>query len=223
MKFSPFLKVEVPITFKDQPGVQAALFYTDIRVCNLNCYHCHNRSSYEGKGEKYTYEELSQKLEMLKLLGVELIIISGGEPTLEKNLKEGLRFLKSKGFKVRIDTNGTNPEVIKELIEEGLVDGFAVDIKIPLLDFSVNDEVTLDRLKRFKAILYSDSSVPNEKIFDYVDKVKKTKQIIEESKLPYNVFRTVKYPLLRSDELEFISENVKSIPHQINPFYPVEE
>jgi pyruvate formate lyase activating enzyme len=218
MKFSPFLKVEVPITFKDQPGVQSALFYTDIRVCNLNCYHCHNRSSYRGNGEKYTYEELSEKLEMLKLLGVELIIISGGEPTLEKDLKEGLRFLKEKGFKVRIDTNGTNPEIIKELIEEELVDGFAVDIKFPLLE-----EYAPTQLKRFKTILYSTEDVPDEKLYEYVQRVKKTKQIVEESKLPYNVFRTVKYPLLHESELQFISENVKSIPHQINPFYPVEE
>jgi pyruvate formate lyase activating enzyme len=221
MKFSPFLKVEVPITFKDQPGVQSALFYTDIRVCNLNCYHCHNRSSYRGNGEKYTYEELSEKLEMLKLLGVELIIISGGEPTLEKDLKEGLRFLKEKGFKVRIDTNGTNPEIIKELIEEELVDGFAVDIKIPLLE-NVGC-YTLEQLRRFKTILYSDDKVPDEKIFNYVERVKQTKRIVEEGKLPYNVFRTVRYPFLTESELRFISENVKSIPHQINPFYPVEE
>ncbi|SMP11597.1 pyruvate formate lyase activating enzyme [Desulfurobacterium pacificum] len=218
MKFSPFLKVEVPITFKDQPGVQSALFYTDIRVCNLNCYHCHNRSSYRGNGEKYTYEELSEKLEMLKLLGVELIIISGGEPTLEKDLKEGLRFLKEKGFKVRIDTNGTNPEVVKEIIEEKLTDGFAVDIKFPLLE-----EYAPTQLKRFKTILYSTEDVPDEKLYEYVQRVKKTKQIVEESKLPYNVFRTVRYPLLTESELRFISENVKSIPHQINPFYPVEE
>ncbi len=221
MQFSPFLKVEVPVTFKDQPGVQSALFYTDIRVCNLNCYQCHNRNSYRGNGEKYTYEELSEKLEMLRLLGVELIIISGGEPTLEKKLREGLEFLKKKGFKVRIDTNGTNPEIIRELIEEELVDGFAVDIKIPLLENAEN--YTPEQLRRFKTILYSKTDVDDEKIFNYVERVKRTKQIVEESRLPYNIFRTVRYPLLRESELQSISENVKSVPHQINPFYPVEE
>ena len=218
MSFSPFLKVETPVTFKDQPGVQSALLYTDIRVCNLNCYQCHNRSAYRGSGGKFLYKELKEKLEMLKLLGVELIIISGGEPTLEKKLPEGLGFIKDLGFKIRIDTNGTFPEVVEELINSELVDGFAVDIKIPLLS-----NYTPNQLRRFKTILYSSSEVPDEKISKYVERVKRTKRLIEESSLPYNLFRTVKYPLLTDEELRSICESVKSTPHQVNPFYPVEE
>ncbi len=221
MQFSPFLKVDIPITFKDQPGVQSALFYTDIRACNLNCYQCHNRISYKGNGEKYTYEELAEKLEMLKLLGVELIIISGGEPTLEKDLKKGLRFLRDAGCKIRIDTNGTNPNIVREITEESLVDGFAVDIKIPLLESF--ECYTLEQLRRFKIILYSVSEVEDKKIFNYVERIKQTKQVVEEAQLPYNIFRTVRYPLLREDELKFISEYVDSVPHQINPFCSVEE
>ena len=100
MDFSPFIDVDIPVTFRDHPDTQSAVLYTEINLCNLNCYQCHNRHAYSEKKEKMTYQKLEEKISMLKLLGVELIIVSGGEPTLVKNLKEGLKFIKSLGFPV---------------------------------------------------------------------------------------------------------------------------
>ena len=91
---TPFLKVEIPTTFKDHPGIFSAVLYTKIHQCNLNCYQCHNRHYFKGEEEFFTEGELREKLKMLKLLGVELVIVSGGEPTLEDRLEEGLRVIK---------------------------------------------------------------------------------------------------------------------------------
>jgi len=218
MALSPFLKLDIPVTFNDHPGVQSAVLYTDINLCNLNCFQCHNRHAYSGKAEKFTEEELKEKLTMLKLLGVELIIVSGGEPTLEENLEEGLKLIKELGFPVRVDTNGTNPEVVERLIESNLVDGFAVDVKIPL-----KSEYTPEELQRFKRVLFSDEEAPDKVVYSYAEKVRLTIDILRSYPLPYNLFRTVNYPLLTEEDRQTIREELKSLPHQFNPFYPVEE
>ncbi len=217
MFFSPFIDVDIPVTFRDHPNTQSAVLYTEITLCNLNCYQCHNRYAYSEKKEKITYQKLEEKLSTLKLLGVELIIVSGGEPTLEKNLKEGLEFIKSLGFPVRVDTNGTNPEVVQQLIEEKLVDGFAVDVKIP-----IKDEYTPQELERFKTILFSKANLDNAVVYDYSKKLKITIEIIRKYSLPYTIFRTVEYPLLLLEDRNQIRKLLESFPHQFNPFYPVE-
>ncbi|WP_456456515.1 radical SAM protein [Thermovibrio sp.] len=217
---TPFLNVETPTTFKDHPNTLSALFYTQINKCNLNCYQCHNRRHFKGEGKLLKEEELKEKLSMLKLLGVELIIVSGGEPTLEPKLKEGLKVIKEEGFPIRLDTNGTNPQKVKELIKEDLIDGVALDVKIPL-----KSEYTPSELKRFKRILFSGEDLGNSKVYEYSKRVKLTLKLIEEYPLPYNILRTVKYPLLKEEEIELIKREVKSLPcpYQVNQFYPVEE
>ncbi len=215
---TPLLKLEIPITFRDHPGVQSALFYTDVNLCNLNCYQCHNRNSFKGSPAFFSYDELREKLQFLKLMGVELVIISGGEPTLVPSLENVLNFIKEEGFPVRIDTNGTFPERIRKLLSSELVDGFAVDIKIPLLD-----SYTPDQLRRFKTILFSSERVNDQKVLEYTKKLKLTTAIIKEYSPPYTVFRTVRYPLLKEEEIEIISERVKLFPYQVNPFFPLEE
>jgi len=217
---SPFLKVEVPTTFNDHPGTFSALFYTEIHRCNLNCYQCHNRHSFKGKVELLKEEELKEKLRMLKLLGVELIIVSGGEPTLEPRLERGIEILKEEGFPVRLDTNGTFPEKLEKLLENRLIDGIALDVKIPLLD-----EYTPDQLKRFRRILFSNESLDPSAVYNYSKRVKITINLIKRYSLPYTILRTVRYPLLTCGEIELIKEELKSLPysHQVNPFFPVEE
>jgi pyruvate formate lyase activating enzyme len=215
----PFLKVDVPTTFRDHPGVLSAVFYTRINLCNLNCYQCHNRFAFRGRVEElFSRAELSEKLSMLKLLGVELLIVSGGEPTLEPRLKEGLAFLKEQGFPVRLDTNGTNPEVVEELIKSGLIDGVALDVKVPLLN-----GYTPEQLKRFKRVLFSRDDLDDSKFYDYLKKLKITITLIKRYSLPYTILRTVNYPLLTEEEITAIREELKSLPHQVNPFYPVVE
>ncbi len=218
MELSPFLSVDTPITFRDHPGVMSALLYTNFHLCNLNCYQCHNRHHFRGKPQYLSWRELSAKLSMFKALGVELVIVSGGEPTLEEKIEEGLKFLKEKGFPVRLDTNGTNPEKLEKLIENQLIDGVALDVKIPLLD-----EYTPYQLKRFKRVLFSREDLDDSAVYNYSKLVKLTIELIKRYSLPYTLLRTVEYPLLTKEDRAAIKEGLKSLPHQFNPFYPVEE
>jgi len=215
---TPYLNLDIPTTFKDHPGVFSAVLYTRINLCNLKCYQCHNRFAFKGREEFFSAEELSSKLRALKLLGVELLIVSGGEPTLESRLEEGVAFLKEHGFPVRLDTNGTNPNVVERLVKTGLIDGIALDVKVPLLD-----EYTPEQLQRFKRVLFSDEGLDDSKFYDYLKKLKITLNIIKKYSLPYTLLRTVKYPLLKEEDISAIKSRLKSLPHQVNPFYPVVE
>ncbi|WP_456437333.1 radical SAM protein [Desulfurobacterium sp.] len=223
MPLSPFLDVETPVTFKDQPGVQSAVLYTYIPLCNLECFQCHNKLSFDSRSGFISYEKLSEKLDKLKLLGVELIIISGGEPTLEKRLEEGLKFIRKADFPVRIDTNGTLPDRIEELIRNKMVDGFALDIKIPIKDVYSDEEKA-----RFKQILFSNKLENDEKLSWYVENLKKSVEKIKKFTLEngsqLTILRTVRYPLLTEKDLSDIRTFAEStgIPYQINPFYSVE-
>jgi len=218
VELSPFLSVDTPITFRDHPGVMSALLYTNFHLCNLNCYQCHNRHHFKGKPQYLSWRELSTKLSMFKALGVELVIVSGGEPTLEEKIEEGLKFIKKEGFSVRLDTNGTNPKKLEKLIENRLIDGVALDVKIPLLD-----EYTPYQLKRFKRVLFSREDLDDSAVYNYSKLVKLTIELIKRYSLPYTLLRTVEYPLLTEEDKRAIKEGLKSLPHQFNPFYPVEE
>ncbi|NIA09314.1 MAG: radical SAM protein [Nitrospiraceae bacterium] len=117
----PFLDIDIPVTFKDQPGIMSAVLYTRINLCNLNCYQCHNRLLYQEEKPLITKKNLSEKLDKLRNLGVKLIVISGGEPTIMPNFEDGLKFLKNNSFDVRLDSNGTSPDKIKSLISNKLI------------------------------------------------------------------------------------------------------
>ncbi|HDM26870.1 MAG TPA: radical SAM protein [Candidatus Bathyarchaeota archaeon] len=65
-------------------------------------------------------------------LGISGVVITGGEPTIHKDLPELCAWLKEMGFPVKLDTNGTNPKMLEKLIGEGLVDYIAMDVKAPL-------------------------------------------------------------------------------------------
>jgi pyruvate formate lyase activating enzyme len=116
------------LTLLDFPGVVAATVF--LGGCNLRCPFCHNASLVipEKYGETIPDEEFFEFLESRKgrLQGV---CVSGGEPTLYPKISDFLGRIKEMGYLVKLDTNGTRPEVLSELIEKGLVDYVAMDIK----------------------------------------------------------------------------------------------
>lgn len=119
-------------SFVDYPGKIAATVFTP--YCNLNCYYCHNRIlllSDAGKSQ-FTVNEVVAFLEKRKGF-LDGVVITGGEPTLQEGLKEFIQIVKALGYAVKLDTNGTNPEILKELLNKGLLDYVAMDIKSPLL------------------------------------------------------------------------------------------
>jgi len=118
-----------PFSLLDYPDKVAAIIFT--QGCNFRCRYCYNPSLIDSSVKED--EELSRLWSFLaERQGlVEAIVITGGEPTLEKDLVEVIKEIKRRGFLIKLDTNGTNPEIVKDLIAQGLVDYLAVDVKAP--------------------------------------------------------------------------------------------
>lgn len=126
------------LTLLDYPGCIACIIFT--RGCNFNCSYCQNSSLIKYKSEQglISEDEIINYLNLRKNV-LDGIVISGGEPTIQKNLIDFIKKVKSLKMKVKLDTNGSNPIVLKKLIDEKLVDYVAMDIKN---DFAHYDLVT---------------------------------------------------------------------------------
>lgn len=122
MKISGFEK----LTLLDYPGKVACIVFT--QGCNYKCKFCQNSSLIETSDNQYSEDEIFNYLEKRKNI-LDGIVISGGEPTLSKGLKDFIKKVKELNFLVKLDTNGTNPTILKELISENLIDYIAMDIK----------------------------------------------------------------------------------------------
>ena len=119
----------------DYDGKVAATVFTG--SCNFRCEFCHNSPlvlSYKQL-PIIPEEEVLAYLEKRKGL-LDGVCVSGGEPTLQKDLPEFIEKIKRLGYSVKLDTNGTNPALVKSLNENGLVDYFAMDIKNAKEDYA---------------------------------------------------------------------------------------
>lgn len=116
------------VTLLDYPGKIACTVF--LGGCNFRCPFCHNGSLVlpDRMGQDVGYDELLAFLDARRgrLQGV---CVSGGEPTLHKDLPLLLGEIKARGYEVKLDTNGTDPEMLLSLINDGLVDYVAMDIK----------------------------------------------------------------------------------------------
>ena len=98
------------------------------KPCNFRCPFCHNGTTVLEAETVIPFEDILEYLESRKGL-IDAVVVSGGEPTLMPDLKEKIIKLRELGFLIKLDTNGTNPETIKDLYESGLIDYVAMDIK----------------------------------------------------------------------------------------------
>ncbi len=116
------------LTLLDYPGQVACTIFT--AGCNFRCPFCHNASLVI---ETYKNPVISEKeifLFLKKRQGIlDGVCVTGGEPLIQPGIFEFLSMIKEMGFKVKLDTNGSFPDKLKELVEAGLVDYVAMDIK----------------------------------------------------------------------------------------------
>ena len=116
------------LTLLDYPGRIACTVF--LGGCNFRCPFCHNGGLALGDDA----DGIMSTSELLAFLDsrrgrLQAVCISGGEPTLHRDLPELISEIKSRGFEVKLDTNGTNPEMLSSLIADGLIDYVAMDIK----------------------------------------------------------------------------------------------
>ena len=124
MKINGFQK----LTLLDFPEKVACIIFT--AGCNFRCPFCHNASlvTHIDENQNIDEEEIFTYLEKRKGL-LDGVCITGGEPLLQSDIKEFIQKIKDMGYAVKLDTNGSYPEKLRDLIENNLVDYVAMDIK----------------------------------------------------------------------------------------------
>ena len=115
----------------DYPSKIAAVIFT--LGCNFRCPYCHNPNLITAVSSNSLFDETAVFNFLKQRQGkLDAVVVSGGEPSLQKDIAEFFRKIKDLGYLAKLDTNGTNPDVIKRLVNEKLVDYIAMDIKSPL-------------------------------------------------------------------------------------------
>lgn len=181
MEFGGFEK----FTLIDFPGKVACMVYTI--GCPFRCPYCHNPELVDETctariDENIILEFLDERKGML-----DGVVITGGEPTMHgEKLISFMRKVKHRGFLVKLDSNGVDPDFLQEAIEEKLVDYIAMDIKSPLRKYSQTVARPVD-----------------------IDAIKSSIAIILESNIPYEFRTTVVRSMLSIDDIEEIGREIK--------------
>ena len=134
----------------DYPGKTCAIVFTV--GCNFRCPYCHNPELQDGVGcniidQKEIIEFLKTRVGKL-----DAVTITGGEPTLHDDLLEFLTEIKKLGFLIKLDSNGTNPQYLEKILDAGVVDYLAMDIKAPEEKYALVVGATVDFRKIKKSI-----------------------------------------------------------------------
>lgn len=186
------------LTVIDFPGEIAAIIFT--QGCNFRCHFCYNPmlvlpAKTDGKVRYSSQEEAEDHLLKEDDLFVFLesrrgkldgVVITGGEPTLHADLPEFIERIRALGYKVKLDTNGTNPEMLARLIGAGLLDYIAMDIKAPRERYGEVVGVQLD-----------------------FSRIEKSIKIIMESGRPYEFRTTVVPDLLDGKDIARMGEMIR--------------
>lgn len=180
MKFAGLIKT----SFVDYPRQIAAVVFT--LGCNFDCWYCHNRQLISEGDKKIELIDEKEILDFLRSRVGQLdgVVVSGGEPTLQKDLKQFIIKVKNLGFMVKLDTNGTNPKLLQELIDENLLDFVAMDIKT---SFDKYESLIMKRCD--------------------IDNIKKSINILMSSQIDYE-FRTTFSPDVETEDIEEIAKHI---------------
>jgi pyruvate formate lyase activating enzyme len=162
-----------PFTLLDYPNKLACILW--YAGCNMRCLYCYNPEIVLGKGTISFSEAISFLIKRQGLL--DAVVFSGGECLMHKNSVEQIKEVKAMGFSVKIDTNGSNSYVLKQLIEENLIDYVALDFKATK--------------SNFQRITKS----------DLFDQFEKSFNILLKSKINFEIRTTYHSELISTDEL----------------------
>lgn len=154
------------LSLVDYEGMICATIFTG--GCNFRCPFCHNSGLVNQEVLKIEENQVFDYLIKRKGL-LDAVTISGGEPTLQPDLKEFIKKVKKIGYKVKLDTNGTRPEVLKDLLKENLLDYVAMDVKNNFNNYSA-----ISGLKQV-----------------FIEDIKKSLELLKNSKIRYELRTTL--------------------------------
>ena len=166
--------------------ISCVLFY---KACNFRCPFCHNGLTVLEAEDEFLFEAVLEYLKSRVGL-LDAVVFTGGEPTLEPNLKEHIKQVKELGFLVKLDTNGTNPEVLKDLIDANLIDYVAMDIK--------NSEEKYPLTVGVKQV--------------DMTKIKESIDILMNSEIPYEFRTTLVDEFHKLEDMDGLGEFIKGAP-----------
>jgi pyruvate formate lyase activating enzyme len=183
------IKGFIEASFVDWEGKLCSVLF--LSGCNFRCPFCHNVNLVlePEKLDTIPLEYLKEKLNAQKDW-IDGVCITGGEPTTHKDLLKLCSTLKNMGFLIKLDTNGTNPEILKELIDQRLVDYIAMDIKAPLEE------------KKY-------SKATGIKIATNLNKIKQSIELLKKSNTSYELRTTVVPSLHTEDDIKQICYSLK--------------
>ncbi len=145
------------LSLVDYPGLTAATVFTG--ACNMRCPFCHNAILVIDAKHQPIVEEQYVLDYLNKRKGIiDGLCITGGEPTLQKDLDAFIKKCKGTGVKIKLDSNGTNPETLKSLISQNLLDYVAMDIKNCKEKYSITANASIDLTKIQESIDILESS-----------------------------------------------------------------
>ena len=139
-------------SFVDYPGQPCAVVFTP--YCNFDCGYCHNAQIIKRDAPLMPEEPVLEYLEKRSGL-INALVISGGEPTLQQNLEVFILRVRSFGYLVKLDTNGSKPQVLLSLLNKNVLDYIAMDVKAPAerYDEIARAKVDLDAIRRSITII----------------------------------------------------------------------
>lgn len=187
-----------PFTLSDYPGCVAAIAFT--QGCNFRCPFCHNGGLISARDSAEAYISPEEILAALQARRGRLdgLVVSGGEPTIQPGLSDFLSRVKSLGYRVKIDTNGSHPEVLQALLAQHLIDYIAMDIKAPFAKYD----------------LLCGASVPSVLIARSIE-------VVRSSGIPHQFRTTAVLPLLTPCDMQEIRCMVPAdSDYRIQPFHP---
>jgi pyruvate formate lyase activating enzyme len=185
----PEIKGFIDLSLVDWDGKVSAVLF--LPYCNLHCPFCYNTTLVRKPEEMQTilYKEIKQYLTKNKTW-LDGVAITGGEPTVHNELPNLCKKIKELGLEVKLDTNGTNPMMMKKLITEKLVDYVAMDIKAPL------------NIEKYSQTAGVDTKT-------LLGEVEKTVEVLLNSSVDYE-FRTTLVPTIHSkDDVKQICNRIK--------------
>ena len=187
-----------PFSLSDFPGHVAAVVFT--QGCNFRCPYCHNGSLIPMNSSTSALIPLEEVFLFLEKRRIQLngVVVSGGEPTLQPDISLFFHQVRSMGYQIKLDTNGSRPETLTELLMEGLADFIAMDIKAP---FALYDRLT-------------GVCAPKERL-------KESIALIAQSGIDHEFRTTVVKPLLSESDLQLIKAMVPhGSRHRFQEFRP---
>jgi pyruvate formate lyase activating enzyme len=123
----------IKASFIDYPKKASTVLF--IGGCNFRCPYCHNPELVHEQGEELKQSDVLEFLQKRKKY-IDGVVISGGEPTIHPELIPLIEEIKKLGYSIKLDTNGSNPEVLRKLINDRQIDYIAMDIKGPLSEYA---------------------------------------------------------------------------------------